>query len=116
MLLLISCKSISERSDSYYKSCINKKVQKKLNSGYGIKKDIFTLLKEAESSLLENKIIPDFSNESYLKLVDIAFNNKETSLKIIRNIKTNVNNDFFDFLSLSSLAFFPSALMKCLKK
>jgi hypothetical protein len=106
MILLISCKSISQRSDSYYRSCINKKAQKNLNNGYGVEKDIFTLLKETESSLLKNEIIPDISNESYLKLVEFSFNNKEISLKIIANIKNDVNRNFFDFLSLSSFNFF----------
>lgn len=116
MMILISCKSISERSDSYYRSCINKKTQKKLNNGYGVEKDIFTLLKETESSLLKNKIIPDISNESYLKLVDFVFNDKETSLKIKTIIETNVNSNFFDFLSLSSLDFFSECPDEVFKK
>jgi hypothetical protein len=105
-LVLLGCKSINEKSDSFYRSCLNEKTKKKLIDGYGVKKDIFTLLKEAEFSLLENKIIPDVSKESYLKLTSIAFNDKLLSKKIATNVMSNVNNDFFNFLSLSSLDFF----------
>lgn len=106
ILLLISCKSINEKSDSFYRNCLNEKTKKKLIDGYGVKKDIFTLLKEAEFSLLENKIIPDISKESYLKLTSIAFNDKQLSKKIATSVMSNVNDNFFNFLSLSSLYFF----------
>lgn len=93
-------------SEDYYKICVIERTQKKLIEGYGVKKDIFKLLQEAELSLLENKIIQNTSKESYLKLTEMAFNDEEISKKITASIKTNVGGNFFDLLSLTTLDFY----------
>lgn len=100
----MGCKSMN--SEDVYKSCVIERTQKKLTEGYGIEKDIFKLLKEAELSLLENKIIQNTSKESYLKLMELTFNDKEISKQITESIKTNVNDNFFDFLFLTALDFY----------
>ncbi|MBA4154306.1 hypothetical protein [Flavobacterium sp.] len=104
--LLSSCKSIN--SDDYYKDCVNNKTQKILYDGHGIKKDIFSILKETEQLLLDEKIIHDFKKESYLKLTVIAFHNNEESKKIATKIRTKINDNFFDLLSLTTLDFYSS--------
>ena len=93
-------------SEDLYKSCVIDRTQQKLIEGYGVKKDIFKLLEEAELSLLENKIIQNTSKESYLKLMELAFNDEEISKQITGSIKTNVNDNFFDFLFLTTLDFY----------
>ncbi|HRE76276.1 MAG TPA: hypothetical protein PLL09_00485 [Flavobacterium sp.] len=103
---LSGCKSMD--SDVIYKKCIVDKTQQKLTEGYGIEKDIFNLLEEAELSLLESKIIQNISKESYLKLTEIIFNDDEISKKITATIKTNVDDNFFDLLSLTTLDFYSS--------
>lgn len=104
--LIFGCGGVTQNKDYHYAYCINSKTQEKLIDGYGVEKDIFSLLKEAEVTLLENKIISDTSKESYLNLTNIAFNDNEKAEKIEKSIKNNVNNNFFDFLSLSSLDFY----------
>jgi hypothetical protein len=103
---LFGCKQIN--SDAIYKKCIVDKTQQKLTEGYGIEKDIFNLLEEAELSLLESKIIQNISKESYLKLTEINFNDDEISKKITASIKMNVDDNFFDLLSLTTLDFYSS--------
>ncbi|MBN8565111.1 MAG: hypothetical protein J0M25_00050 [Flavobacteriales bacterium] len=95
-------------SEDLYKSCVLDRTQKKLIESYGVKKDIFKLLEEAELSLIENKIIQNTSKESYLKLMELAFNNEEISKQITGSVKTNVNDNFFDFLFLTALDFYSS--------
>ena len=86
-------------SEDLYKSCVIDRTQQKLIEGYGIEKDIFKLLEEAELSLLKNKIIKNKNKKSYLKLTEIAFNDDEISKKITTSIKTNVGDNFFDLLN-----------------
>lgn len=110
-LLLFSCFSSgckSMNSDDIYKNCVVYKTQKKLTQGYGIDKDIFTLLEEAELSLLKSKTIQNISKESYLKLTEMAFNDEEISKKTTASIKTNVDDNFFDLLFLTTLDFYSS--------
>jgi|GEM_PF-2506642 len=110
-LIIISCflsGCKSKNSFLIYKKCIIDKTQQKLTDGYGNEKDIFKLLEEAELSLLENKIIQNKNKESYLKLTEIAFNDGEISKKIMTDIKSNVDNNFFDLLSLTTLDFYSS--------
>ncbi|MFN3639648.1 MAG: hypothetical protein ACK4UK_01900 [Flavobacterium sp.] len=102
--VLFSCKSAN--SDVIYKRCVVEKTQKTLVEGYGVKKDIFKLLEEAEILLIENELIQNRSKESFLKLTEIVFNDKEISKQIARKIRTNVNENFFDFLFLTSLHFY----------
>lgn len=102
--LLYSCNSI--KTDTYYKDCVNTKTKDVIFNGYGIKKDIFTLLKETEILLLNEKIIQDCNKKSYLKLTDIAFHNNELSEKISTKIRNKINDDFFTLLSLSTMDFF----------
>ncbi|RAR48088.1 hypothetical protein [Flavobacterium lacus] len=110
-LIIISCflsGCKSKNSEDNYKSCVIERTQKKIIEGYGVKKDIFKLLEEAELSLLENKIIQNKNKESYLKLNEMAFNDEEISKKIMTDIKSNVDNNFFDLLSLTTLDFYSS--------
>ncbi|UPQ80218.1 hypothetical protein M0M57_05125 [Flavobacterium azooxidireducens] len=93
-------------SEDIYKSCVIDRTQQKLIEGYGVKKDIFKLLEEAELSLVESKVIQNTSKESYLKLMELTFNNEEISKKITASIKTNVGGNFFDLLSLTTLDFY----------
>lgn len=95
-------------ADAIYKNCVIDKTQQKLTEGYGIEKDIFKLLEEAELSLLESKIIQNSSKENYMKLTKMAFNDDEISKKIKASIKTNVDDDFFNFISLTTLDFYSS--------
>ena len=95
-------------ADAIYKNCVIDKTQQKLTEGYGIEKDIFKLLEEAELSLLESKIIQNTSKENYLELTKMAFNDDEISKKITASIKTNVDDNFFDLLFLTTLDFYSS--------
>jgi hypothetical protein len=95
-------------SEDIYKSCVSERTQQKLIEGYGIEKNIFKLLEEAELSLLKNKIIQNTTKESYLKLMELAFYNKEISNQIKGSIKTNVNDNFFEFLSLTAIDIYSS--------
>ncbi len=114
--LIFGCGGVTQNKDYHYAYCINSKTQKKLTEGYGIKKDIFTLLKEAETVLLDTEIIADTGNASYLKLAEITFSNQEAALKTAAVIKTKVNNHFFDLLALCTLDFFSYCPYQVLEK
>ena len=110
LLFFTNCKSTSTRSDYHYKNCINNKTERKIYEGYGIEKDIFKLLKEAELSLINNKLLSNTNNEGYLKFISLNTCSGENLSKLKLIIKTNVNNNFFDLIPLLSFDFFSECL------
>lgn len=116
-LLCFGCKTVKHyEKNELYRTCVINKTKKKLTEGHGIKKDIFTLLKEAETVLLDTEIIADTGNASYLKLAEIIFSDQEAALKTANAIKTKVNNHFFDLLALCTLDFFSHCPHQVLEK
>lgn len=101
---LSGCKTMN--SEDTYKTCVIERTQKKLIEGYGVKKDIFKILEEVEFSLIESKIIQNTNKVSYLELVKILFNDKETSEKIKKSIKTSLDDNLYNLVDVTALDFY----------